>query len=89
VEPGGDAGDGAGSLLADIGGLTGVRETEQLEDPTVNGWRVRIHVEGEPAPFVAPVAQAVSAAGARLTDVRLGEPNLEDVFIHLTGRALR
>ena len=89
VEPGGDAGDGAGSLLADIGGLTGVRETEQLEDPTVNGWRVRIHVEGEPAPFVAPVAQAGSAAGARLTDVRLGEPNLEDVFIHLTGRALR
>jgi hypothetical protein len=25
---------------------------------------------------------------ARLTEVRLGEPSLEDVFIHLTGRAL-
>ena len=46
-------------------------------------------MEGEPASFVAPVAQAISTAGARLTDVRLGEPNLEDVFIHLTGRALR
>jgi len=38
---------------------------------------------------VAPVATVVAGVGARLTDVRLGEPNLEDVFIHLTGRALR
>jgi len=89
VEPAVGAVDAGTTLLADIGRLAGVRETEQLEDPTVNGWRIRIHVEGEPAPFVAPVAQSVSAAGARLTDVRLGEPNLEDVFIHLTGRALR
>jgi ABC-2 type transport system ATP-binding protein len=87
VEAGeGAAGDG---LLAAIGALPGVTETERLDDPAVNGWRVRIHVEGEPAPFVAPVARAVGDAGARLTDVRLGEPNLEDVFIHLTGRALR
>ena len=47
------------------------------------------HVRGEAAPFVAPVAHAVGGSGGRLTDVRLGEPNLEDVFIHLTGRALR
>ncbi len=46
-------------------------------------------MEGEAATFVAPVAQAISASGGRLTDARLGEPNLEDVFIHLTGRALR
>ena len=38
---------------------------------------------------MAPVAQAISASGGKLIDVRLGEPNLEDVFIHLTGRALR
>ena len=38
---------------------------------------------------MAPVAQAISSSGAKLTDARLGEPNLEDVFIHLTGRSLR
>jgi ABC-2 type transport system ATP-binding protein len=46
-------------------------------------------VEGEAASFVAPVAQTISASGGKLIDARLGEPNLEDVFIHLTGRALR
>ncbi len=89
VEPATGSPDDATSLVARIGALTGVGETERLEDPTINGWRIRIHVEGEPATFVAPVAQVVSAAGAELVDARLGEPNLEDVFIHLTGRALR
>ncbi len=87
VEPGpmGDI-DATGGAL---GRLAGVGEVERLDDPTVNGWRFRIYVKGEAAAFVAQVAQAVNSAGGRLTDVRLGEPNLEDVFIHLTGRALR
>jgi ABC-2 type transport system ATP-binding protein len=71
-----------------LGTLDGVIQADVLEDPG-GGWRFRIYVEGEVASFVAPVAQAISAAGGRLTDARLGEPNLEDVFIHLTGRALR
>ncbi len=87
VEPG-PTGDAA-SLGTALGGLVGVRVVDQLDDPGGSGWRFRIDVEGEAAPFVAPVATLVAAAGARLTDVRLGEPNLEDVFIHLTGRALR
>ncbi len=87
IEPG-PTGDAA-SLGLDLGGLVGVRMVDQLEEPAGSAWRFRIEVEGEAAPFVAPVAQLVHDAGARLTDVRLGEPNLEDVFIHLTGRALR
>jgi ABC-2 type transport system ATP-binding protein len=66
-----------------------VIQSDLLDDPSGAGWRFRIVVEGEAASFVAPVAQAISDSGARLTDARLGEPNLEDVFIHLTGRALR
>jgi ABC-2 type transport system ATP-binding protein len=72
-----------------VASLEGVSQAEQLDDPTGTGWRFRVYVHGEAAPYVAPVAHAIEAAGARLTDVRLGEPNLEDVFIHLTGRALR
>ncbi|NOY98402.1 MAG: DUF4162 domain-containing protein, partial [Chloroflexi bacterium] len=33
--------------------------------------------------------EAASRAGARITSVNIQEPNLETVFLHLTGRALR
>jgi ABC-2 type transport system ATP-binding protein len=77
------------ALAATIGAVPGVSETERLDDPATSAWRLRVYVEGEAAGYVAPVAQAVTAAGGSLTSARLGEPNLEDVFIHLTGRALR
>ncbi len=51
--------------------------------------RVRLYVTGDAASMVAPVARLLSGRGASLTDVRLGSPSLEDVFIHLTGRSLR
>jgi ABC-2 type transport system ATP-binding protein len=51
--------------------------------------RARLYVTGEPARLVAAVSDLVTQHQGRLTEVRLGEPSLEDVFIHLTGRALR
>jgi ABC-2 type transport system ATP-binding protein len=33
--------------------------------------------------------EAASQAGVRITSVDIQEPNLETVFLHLTGRALR
>ena len=33
--------------------------------------------------------EAAAAAGARITEINVTEPNLEMVFLHLTGRALR
>ena len=39
--------------------------------------------------MVAPVAGLVAGRKAELTEVSIGTPSLEDVFIHLTGRALR
>jgi ABC-2 type transport system ATP-binding protein len=87
VDPG--PGGVASALREALAALAGVTQVETLDDPGGGGWRFRIYVDGEAATFVAPVAQAVSTAGGRLTDARLGEPNLEDVFIHLTGRALR
>jgi ABC-2 type transport system ATP-binding protein len=51
--------------------------------------RLRVYVAGEPAALVGPVVSVLSARGAPVTDLSLGEPTLEDVFIHLTGRDLR
>ena len=33
--------------------------------------------------------EAAAAAGSRITEINVTEPNLEMVFLHLTGRALR
>jgi len=79
----------AGAVHRELVKLAAVDRVEDLEDPGVAGWRFRVYVQGETAPLVAVVAQAIADAGGRLTDVRLGEPTLEDVFIHLTGRSLR
>jgi ABC-2 type transport system ATP-binding protein len=70
-------------------GLAAVDRVEELDDPGASGWRFRVYVQTEPASLVAVVAQVIGDAGGRLIDVRLGEPSLEDVFIHLTGRSLR
>jgi ABC-2 type transport system ATP-binding protein len=51
--------------------------------------RLRLYVSSDAPLLVAPVATALAGHGLALTDVRLGIPSLEDVFIELTGRTLR
>jgi ABC-2 type transport system ATP-binding protein len=51
--------------------------------------RVRLYLTGDAHLLVAPAATALAEHGLDLVDVKLGSPTLEDVFIHLTGRALR
>jgi ABC-2 type transport system ATP-binding protein len=51
--------------------------------------RARLYVTGDAPLMVAPVARLLADRKAELTDVTIGTPSLEDVFIHLTGRALR
>jgi len=51
--------------------------------------RLRLYLSGEPAVLLGPVVGALASRGAALSDVHIGEPTLEDVFIDLTGRGLR
>jgi ABC-2 type transport system ATP-binding protein len=39
--------------------------------------------------LLGPVVAVLAGRGAALSDVHIGEPTLEDVFIDLTGRGLR
>ena len=71
-----------------------VQRVEQLAatappDGTDAGLRLRVYVDGEPAALLGAVVGVLGARGAVVTDLSLGEPTLEDVFIHLTGRDLR
>jgi ABC-2 type transport system ATP-binding protein len=81
-------GDGAAELEA-LGRLAGVEKVERVEGGDPGTVRVRVYVAGEAPMMVAPVATTLADLGISLNDVRLGEPSLEDVFISLTGRALR
>jgi ABC-2 type transport system ATP-binding protein len=51
--------------------------------------RARLYLTGEAPLLVAPVASLVAGHRAQLTEVAIGTPSLEDVFIALTGRSLR
>jgi ABC-2 type transport system ATP-binding protein len=50
---------------------------------------LRLYVSAEPTSLLGPVVAAFGGHGASLSNVHIGEPTLEDVFIHLTGRGLR
>jgi ABC-2 type transport system ATP-binding protein len=51
--------------------------------------QVRLYLTADPATLLGKVVSALEGRSASLTDVHIGEPSLEDVFIELTGRGLR
>ncbi len=81
------------SLIDAFAALGGVERVEPLpeaeQEPDDPQWRVRLYVSGEASQLVAPTATLLADRGLSLSGVELGEPTLEDVFIHLTGRTLR
>lgn len=69
-------------LVAEIAAVPGVRTAQ----PDGNAIVAQV---GEPAEELPALLAAVSGRGRRLRGVEIEEPNLESVFLHLTGRALR
>ncbi len=68
--------------LADLAGLPGVSGAHRRDGATI--------LSVEQAAAVLPVVLSVlEARGARMESLRTHQANLEDVFVHLTGRALR
>ncbi|OLB73571.1 MAG: bacteriocin ABC transporter ATP-binding protein [Actinobacteria bacterium 13_2_20CM_2_71_6] len=51
--------------------------------------QLRLYLTVEPATMLGPVVTLLAPRSAELTDVHIGQPSLEDVFIELTGRGLR
>ena len=70
------------ALIEALGEVEGVHEVK-----SANG-TVRLIADDGNAALPALIT-AANAQGARISDVSVQEPNLEAVFLHLTGRALR
>ena len=87
--------DGAASeqLLSELGELPEVERVESVHEQAHDGeaptLRLRLYLSGEAPGLVAPAASLLAERGLSLAGVELGEPSLEDLFIHLTGRTLR
>ncbi len=70
---------GVGDDLAGVPGVSGV---------SVGDHRLDVLVESATT-MLPDLLARISAAGSTITGVEVSEPNLEAVFLHLTGKALR
>ena len=94
----GQAGDGATGVVdpfrAMLEQLPGVTTVEQVARPAsdesaAGSVLYRVYATEGAGRLLASAAQAVIQEQGELLDLRVARPSLEDVFIHLTGRALR
>jgi ABC-2 type transport system ATP-binding protein len=74
-------------LLEALGALPGVERVDS--DSESGGLHLKLYVSGGAPLLVAPAAALLAERALELADVTLGHATLEDVFISLTGRALR
>ncbi|MEA2647422.1 MAG: type transport system ATP-binding protein [Chloroflexota bacterium] len=72
-----------------LGAMPQVEKVERISEPGAADLHIRLYLAGEAPKLVAPAASVLDGVGYLLTDVKLGTPTLEDVFIQLTGRMLR
>ncbi|MEJ3742060.1 ABC transporter ATP-binding protein [Actinomycetes bacterium KLBMP 9797] len=82
VAPG--PGDDLEKLIAALTDVDGIERGE-----TVAGGSIRLYLTAEPETLLGPAITVLSGRSATVTDVHMGTASLEDVFIELTGRALR
>ncbi len=78
----------ADAAIGKLAALSGVERVERL-DRGDGELGVRLYLSGEAPQLVAPAAALLAEHGMTITDMKVGTPTLEDVFIDLTGRTLR
>lgn len=86
-----DAADPFRAMLEQLPGVTTVEQVARpATDESVAGSVLyRVYATEDAGRLLASAAQAVIQKQGELLDLRVARPSLEDVFIHLTGRALR
>jgi ABC-2 type transport system ATP-binding protein len=74
------------TMLTALSDVDGVHRVERISN---DASQFRLYTDIEPAIVLPAVLRVVGGLGGELTDLAIGQPSLEDVFIHLTGRELR
>ncbi len=76
---------GSGNLTA---AATALEALDAVDRAVVEGREILLHVRDAPT-AVAAVVTTAGRSGMELSDVEISRPDLESVFLHLTGKALR
>jgi ABC-2 type transport system ATP-binding protein len=79
--------DDIAGRLRNISGIENIT-TRQAARGEADLWEVNLHAQNSRAALPRIVEQ-ISGNGTRLVNMNIVKPSLEDVFIHLTGKALR
>ena len=77
--------DDLGGKLKSIAGIENITTHQQGE---ADLWEVNLHAQNSRA-ALPRIVEHISGNGTRLVNMNIVKPSLEDVFIHLTGKALR
>lgn len=72
-----------------VPGMPGMGAPAMPAMPSANQGQFRLYTAYEPAVVLPTVLKVLADVGCDVTDLSIGTPSLEDVFIHLTGRELR
>ncbi len=68
--------------------ISGVETLTTRKQGEADLWEVNMHSSNSRA-TLPRIVEAISGNGTRLVNMNIVKPSLEDVFIHLTGKALR
>jgi ABC-2 type transport system ATP-binding protein len=68
--------------------VTGIENITTRQQAEADLWEVNLHAQNSRLALPRIVEQ-ISGNGTRLVNMNIVKPSLEDVFIHLTGKALR
>ncbi len=73
--------------LKSISGIENITTRQAMRDEA-DLWEVSLHAQNSRA-ALPRIVEGISGNGTRLVNMNIVKPSLEDVFIHLTGKALR
>jgi ABC-2 type transport system ATP-binding protein len=75
--------------LADkLKGISGIEHLTTHQQGEADLWEVNLHAQNSRT-ALPRIVEHISGNGTRLVNMNVVKPSLEDVFIHLTGKALR
>lgn len=75
-------------LAEKLKSIAGIENLTTRQQGEADLWEVNLHAQNSRS-ALPRIVESISGNGTRLVNMNIVKPSLEDVFIHLTGKALR